>query len=245
MKRICYLGMIVLLICSILCGCNHNQSTSANINLCDYKHLNIDCSEYSVSDEDLQIAIEMNLNSLDVDDETIKDGLNDEVAIKFFNAKNSEEVKKIIKREIVANRFYEAALDFILSNSFVVALPEKSNDFVNNIITNQRANASIMNLSYEDYLKEYFDMNEDEYKEALLSEYANYIIVSELASNEGFVVSDDDRNSLVSEVSEKDGITYQEAIDTYGEEYFDFVLCNDYIKDYIINLYGQEIDEVL
>ena len=225
MKKTISVCLIIITLTVFLCGCTQKSKTydeNNNVNLCDYHNLVINESEYCVSEEDLNIAIEMNLNSIGLDDDSVK--LTDEIARQYFNSDNKEEAITKIKREIIENRFGEAAIEKILTTSHVKILPKESGTFVESVINSQKKTAGEMGIEHDEYFKSNFDMTESEYCEALLDEYVNYMIISALAQKEGYTVSDTERSAIIEKIANNDEISEDKAIEIYGNEYFDFIL---------------------
>lgn len=246
MKKSVSICLIIMTLTAFLCGCTQKSKAydeNNNVNLCDYHNLVIDESEYCVSEEDLNTAIEMNLNSIDLDDELVK--LTDEIAKQYFNSDNKEEAISNIKREIIENRFCETAIEKILITSHVKILPKESESFVESIINSQKKTADAMGISYEEYLKSNFDMTEDEYCDVLIDEYVNYIIISALAQKEGYIISDAERSAIIEEIANNDGISEDKAIVIYGYEYFDFILYENFLKSYLIDVYSDQIEKAV
>lgn len=246
MKKIISICLIVVTITTFLCGCFQESKTyeeNNNVILCDYNSLAIDENEYCVSVEDLNTAIEMNLNSIGLSDEVIE--LTDEIAKQYFNSDNKEEAIANIKREIIENRFCEAAMEIILITSHVKILPKESETFVESVINSQKKTADEMGIEYDNYFKSNFDMTENEYFEALLDEYVNYMIISALAQKEGYTVSDTERSIIIEEIANNDGISEDKAMETYGNEYFDFILYENFLKNYLTDIYSDQIEKAV
>lgn len=246
MKKTISVCLIIITLTAFLCGCTQKSKTydeNNNVNLCDYHNLVIDESEYYVSEEDLNTAIEMNLNSIDLDDESVK--LTDEIARQYFNSNNKEETIINIKREIIENRFCEAAIEKILTTSQVKILSKESETFVETVINSQKKIADEMGIEHDEYFKSNFDMTESEYCEALLDEYVNYMIISALAQKEGYTVSDTERSAIIEEIANNDEISEDKAIEIYGNEYFDFILYENFLKDYLTDVYSEQIEKAV
>lgn len=246
MKKTISICLTLIITVVFLCGCSDKGKSfeeENNVVLCDYQNLVIDESEYCVSEEDLNTAIEMNLNSLGLDDEPVK--LTDEIARQYFNSDNKEETITKIKRKIIENRFCEAAIENILTTSHVKILPKESETFVESVINSQKKTADEMEIEHDEYFKSNFDMTESEYCEALLDEYVNYMIISALAQKEGYIISDIERSEIVEEIANNDGISEDKVIEIYGNEYFDFILYENFLKDYLIDVYSDQIEKAV
>lgn len=246
MKKAVGICLIIITLTAFLCGCGQKSKTydeNNNVNLCDYQNLVIDESEYCVSEEDLNTAIEMNLSSIGLDDDSVK--LTDEIARQYFNSDNKEEAIANIKREIIENRFCEAAIKKILTTSHVKILPKESETFVESIINSQKKTADEMGIKHDEYFKSNFDMTESEYCEALLDEYVNYLIISALAQKEDYTVSGKERSVIIEEIANNDGISIDKAIEIYGNEYFDFILYENFLKNYLIDVYSYQIENAV
>lgn len=246
MKKTISVCLIIITLTAFLCGCTQKSKTyneNNNVNLCDYHNLAIDESEYCVSEEDLNTAIEMNLNSIGLDDDSVE--LTDEIARQYFNSDNKEEAIAKIKREIIENRFCEAAIEKILTTSHIKILPKESETFVKSVINSQKKTVDEMGIEYDEYFKSNFDMTESEYCEALLDEYVNYMIISALAQKEGYTISDTERSVIIEDVANNDGISTDKAIEIYGNEYFDFILYENFLKDYLTDIYSEQIEKAV
>lgn len=243
MKKAISICLTLIITVVFFSACTQKSKTydGNNIVLCDYHNLVIDESEYYVSEEDLNTAIEMNLNSIDLDDESVK--LTDEIARQYFNSDNKEEAIANIKREIIENRFCEAAIEKILTTSHVKKMPRESETFVEFVINSQKKTANEMGIEYGEYFKSNFDMTENEYREALFDEYVNYMIISALAQKEGYTISDTERSVIIEEIANNDDISEDKAIEIYGNEYFDFILYENFLKDYLTDIYSDQIEK--
>lgn len=137
------------MVCSF-CGCANTETTKTAIDyvkLCDYSVLEVPNEEYTVSNTDLSTAIQMHLNSFDIEAPDIPD----DIAAEHFDCKNAVAAKELIKREIVENGFYEAARDIILWSSEIVEFPKESENYVESIISMQRSLAE-EGISLNEYL---------------------------------------------------------------------------------------------
>lgn len=228
----------------VFSGCSQqNKSTSQNdnVHLCDYNNLVIDENEYCVSEEDLTTAIEMNLNSIETDCDNIQ--LTDETARQYFNAENKETAVANIKREIVENRFCEAAIEVILTNSYVTSLPEESEKFTEKVILSQKLIADEDEIEYNKYFQDNFNMSETEYRESILGEYVNYMILSTLAQKEGYTISNTERTAIIDKLANDNNISTSDVIEIYGSEYIDYILYENFVRDYLIDTYSNEIEK--
>lgn len=246
MKKTISICLTLIITVVFLCGCSDKGKSFEEVNnvvLCDYNNLVIDECEYRVSQEDLNTAIEMNLNSIGSDDEMVI--LTDETARQYFNSDNKEEAIANIKKEIIENRFYESAIEIILTTSHVKMLPKESETFVESSLNLQKNIADEMGVEYEYFFKNYLDSTESEYREILLDEYANYMIISTLARKEGYIISDTERSKIIEEIANNDGISADKAIEIYGDEYFDYILYEKFLKDYLTDVYSDQIEKAV
>lgn len=229
---------------SIFSGCAENNKASTTteyVELCNYLDLKIPTEEYAVSVEDLNTAIKLNLSEFD----TEATELTDEIAIEFFGAGDATIAKKQIKREIIENRFFEAARDYIFDNSKIIKFPPYCNEYVDKLVDTHKVCAEEQKIKLEEYFLNTFEMTESEYREAALWGYADYMILKAIAEQEGYSISREERDELISYTAEFDGITYNEAVELYGYEYFDYLLYEANLKKIILAQYEEEILEVL
>lgn len=240
------LGALILLCCILVCGVcgcarsKTNKTALDYVDLCDYKSLEVPQEEYIVSDTDLSTAIQMHLSSLDIEASDISD----EIAVEYFNCENAVAVKEMIKNEIVENRFYEAVRDMILESSKIVEFPESSQKYVDNMVSVQTGLAEAEDLSLSDYLRDSYEMTEEEFREATLCGYADIMVFEAIAEKENYHISFAERNSVIEATAEYVGLTPEETIEIYGEEYFDCLLYEDFLKELIISTYRSDIDRI-
>lgn len=228
-----------ILICSI-CGCSSSKANKTSLDyvqLCDYKALEVPKEEYVVSDMDLSTAIQMHMSSLDVE----ASELSDSIAIEYFNCKNTTEVKEMIKKEIVENRFYEAARDMILSSSKIIEYPEDSEKHVNTMIATQKSFADSEGISLNDYLKTSYEMTEEEFREAALLGYGDIMVLKAIAENENYHISSEERADIIESTAKYVGMSAEETLKTYGEEYFNCLLYEEFLRKLILETYSNEI----
>ena len=243
-KKAISIILTFLVLMSIFSGCAENNKASTTteyVELCNYLDLKIPTEEYAVSVEDLNTAIKLNLSEFD----TEATELTDEIAIEFFGAGDATIAKKQIKREIIENRFFEAARDYIFDNSKIIKFPPYCNEYVDKLVDTHKVCAEEQKIKLEEYFLNTFEMTESEYREAALWGYADYMILKAIAEQEGYSISREERDELVNYTAEFDGITYNEAVELYGYEYFDYLLYEANLKRIILVQYEEEILEVL
>lgn len=243
-KKATGIMLSLLVLITIFSGCTVNDRTSGTadyVELCNYLDLKIPTEEYAVSDEDLNTAIKLNLSELNI--KTTK--LTDEIATEYFGVVDATAAKIRIKREIIENRFFEVARDFIFNNSKIIKFPLYCKEYVDKLVETHKACAEEQNVKLEEYFLNTFGMTESEYREAALGGYADYMILKAIAEKEGYSISREERDELISYTAEFDGITYNEAIELYGYEYFDYLLYEAKFKKIILAQYEEEILEVL
>lgn len=243
-KKAISIVLSFLVLITIFSGCtgiDKASETTDYVELCNYLELKIPVDEYAVSDEDLDTAIKLNLSEFDIED--IK--LTDEIATEYFGAVDSTAAKIQIKREIIENRFFEAACDFIFNNSKIIKFPPYCKDYVDKLVETHKVCAEEQEVKLEEYFLNTFGMTESEYREAALWGYADYMILKAIAEQEGYSISKEERDELISYTAEFDGITYNEAIELYGYEYFDYLLYEANLKRIMLVQYEEEILEVL
>lgn len=214
-----------------------NKTVLDYVELCDYKSLEVPEEEYMVSDTDLSTAIQMYMNSMDIE----ASELSDSIAVEYFNCKNANAVREMIKKEIIENRFYEAARDLILESSLIIAFPEDSKTYVNNMVSTQKAFAEAEGISLSEYLDSYYEMTEEEFREATLWGYADIMILKAIAENENYQITLAERTNIIETTAEHVGFTPEEAVETYGEEYFDCLLYEDFLRELITSIYRSDI----
>ncbi len=243
-KKAISIMLSFLVLISVFSGCTGNDKASGTtdyVELCNYLDLKIPTEEYAVSDEDLNTAIKLNLSEFDI--EATK--LTDEIATEYFGVVDATAAKIQIKREIIENRFFEAAYDFVLNNSEIIKFPSYCREYVDKLVETHKACAEEQEVKLEEYFLNTFGMTESEYREAALLGYADYMILKAIAEQEGYSISREERDELISYTVEFDGITYNEAVELYGYEYFDYLLYEANLKRIILVQYEEEILEVL
>ena len=71
------------------------------------------------------------------------------------------------------------------------------------------------------------------------------MIISALAQKEGYTVSDTERSVIIEEIANNDEISADKAIEIYGNEYFDFILYENFLKDYLTDVYSDQIENAV
>jgi len=240
MKRIGALILICfILVCSVF-GCDKSEADKAALDyveLCNYKSLDVPRDEYVVSDTDLSTAIQMHLSSLDIEASEISDS----IAVEYFGCENAVAVKEMIKKEIIENRFYEAARDLILESSNIIEFPESSDEYINNMISMQSSFAKADGVSLSDYLNSSYEMTEEEFREAALWGYGDIMILEAIAEKENYQITSEERANIIETTAEYIGLTSEEALEVYGEEYFECLLYDEFLKKLIISTYSDII----
>lgn len=240
MKRI---GALILLCCILVCsvcGCANtetNKTALDYVDLCDYKSLDVSKEEYVVSDTDLSTAIQMHLSSLNIEASEISD----DIAVEYFGCEDATAAKEMIKKEIVENRFYEAARDLILDSSQIIEFPESSNNYVNNMVSMQKSFAEAEGISLSDYLDNSYEMTEEEFQEAALCGYGDIMILKAIAEKENYQINPEDRVAIIESTAEYVGMSTEETLNIYGKEYFDCLLYEEFLKEFILYTYSDEI----
>lgn len=243
-KKAISIVLSFLVLITIFSGCAGNNKASRTtdyVELCNYLDLKIPTEEYAVSDEDLNTAIKLNLSEFDI--EATK--LTDEIATEYFGVADASSAKIQIKREIIENRFFEAACDYIFNNSKIIKFPTYCKEYVDKLVETHKVCAEEQEVKLEEYFLNTFGMTESEYREAALWGYADYMILEAIAEQEGYSISKEERDELISYTAEFDGITYNEAVELYGYEYFDYLLYEANLKKIILAQYEEEILGVL
>ncbi len=243
-KKAISIVLSFLVLITTFSGCTENDKASETtdyIELCNYLEVKIPTEEYAVSDEDLNTAIKLNLSELDI--EATK--LTDEIAKEYFGVVDATTAKLQMKREIIENRFFEAASDFIFNNSKIIKFPPYCKEYVDKLVETHKVYAEEQEVKLEEYFLNTFGMTESEYREAALWGYADYMILKAIAEQEGYSISREERDELISYTAEFDGITHNEAVELYGYEYFDYLLYEANLKKIILAQYEEEILEVL
>lgn len=241
------IGALILLCCIMvcsICGCANSETTKTAIDyvkLCNYTALEVPEEEYAVSDTELYTAIQMYMNSLNIEASDISDA----IAVEYFNCENATSAKEMIKKEIVENRFYEAARDMILQSSEIVEFPEDSEEYVERMISMQKSLVEEENISLNEYLMSYYEMTEDEFRNATLLGYGDIMILKAIAEKENYNITPDERNDIIKSTAEYIGLTSEEALEVYGVEYFDCILYEEFLKTLIIDLYETSIKSVV
>lgn len=243
MKRI---GALILLCCILvcsICGCANtetNKTALDYVDLCDYKSLEVSKEEYVVSDTDLSTAIQMHMSSLNIE----ASELSDSIAVEYFNCQNANAVREMIKKEIIENRFYEAARDMILESSLITGFPEDSKTYVNNMVSAQKVFAEAEGISLSEYLDSYYKMTEEEFREAALCGYGDIMILKAIAEKEDYKINSEEYNNLIESTAEYVGMSTEETVKLYGEEYFECLLYEDFLRELIKTIYRTDIDEM-
>lgn len=243
MKRI---GALILLCCILvcsICGCANtetNKTALDYVDLCDYKSLDVSKEEYVVSDTDLSTAIQMHMSSLNIE----ASELSDSIAVEYFNCKNANAVREMIKKEIIENRFYEVARDMILESSLITGFPEDSKTYVNNMVSAQKVFAEAEGISLSEYLDSYYKMTEEEFREAALCGYGDIMILKAIAEKEDYKINSEEYNNLIESTAEYVGMSTEETVKLYGEEYFECLLYEDFLRELIKTIYRTDIDEM-
>jgi FKBP-type peptidyl-prolyl cis-trans isomerase (trigger factor) len=233
-------GTIFLLCCILmccLCGCSTSKAASDCVQLCDYTTLEIPLEEYTVSEDDLATAIQLQLSSLDL--EGVE--LTDDIAAQYFQSENAATAKSTMKRQIVENRFFEAARDTILESSVIRVFPKSSETYVDRMITMQAAFADAEGKSLEAYLQEAYEMTEQDFRQAALWGYGDYLILEALAQQEGYRISLNERNEKIKEAADATGMNAAEVLEIYGEEFFDTILYEEFLKSLLLERYEAQI----
>lgn len=243
MKRI---GALVLLCCVLaccICGCSSTKTNGTvldYVDLCDYKAIEVPKEEYMVSDTDLSTAIQMHMSSLNIE----ASELSDSIAVEYFNCKNANAVREMIKKEIIENRFYEAARDMILESSIITSFPEDSKTYVNNMVSAQKTFAETEGISLSEYLDSYYEMTEEEFREAALCGYGDIMILKAIAEKEDYEINSEEYNNLIESTAEYIGMSTEETVKLYGEEYFECLLYEDFLRELIKTIYRTDIDKM-
>lgn len=244
MKRTGALILLCCLILAILCGCKakgENNTSLDYVKLCDYKTLEISEDEYSVSDADISTAVRMQLESLGLDSAELTDA----IASEHFGLESAEEVKLNMKREIACNRFFEASLEKIFSSCEIKDYPDSSEAYVENLMKLQRKYAQNVNISLEEYLDKAYGLTEEEFSQQALLSFSELMIMEAIAKKENYEIDSVDRSELIKETALAMGISEEEAGESFGKEYFDSVLYEEFLKNLILEIYGDTIDKAI
>ncbi len=171
--------------------------------------------------------------------------ITDEIANKYFEVKNANEVINETKQKIAENRFFEAVRDIVLTQSQIIQFPDYCYDYVDKVVGEHKLQAQNEGKNSDDYFNDIFQMSEGEYREAVLWGYGDYLILKEFADYEGYVISDEEMNNLIKHTANLDENTYEETKEQYGEEYFEYILFESFFKDFIVEMYSEQIGKCL
>lgn len=84
-------------------------------------------------------------------------------------------------------------------------------------------------------------MTEEEFREAALCGYGDIMILKAVAEKENYTIDVEERNSLIESAAEYVGMSTEETLKLYGEEYFDCLLYEEFLKGLILDIYSNEI----
>ena len=88
-------------------------------------------------------------------------------------------------------------------------------------------------------------MTEEEFREAALCGYGDIMILKAVAEKEKYQINLEDRVALIESTAEYVGMSVEETLNTYGEEYLDCLLYEEFLKKLILSNYRPEITEMM
>lgn len=88
-------------------------------------------------------------------------------------------------------------------------------------------------------------MTEEEFREAALCGYGDIMILKAVAEKEKYQINLEDRVALIESTAEYVGMSVEETLNTYGKEYFDCLLYEEFLKKLILSNYRPEITEMM
>ena len=244
MKRAAALLTLLSVMICLCCGCaDSNVETSAlnYVQLCDYRSLIVPYNDVKVSESDIETAIQMQFCSLNIE----TDNLSDEIALQYLNCENADDFRLFVKREIVENRFYESLRDMILNYSKVLDFPASSEKYVEKMLNIQKSIAEDKNVELNEYLEDYYGMTKEEFCDAALCGYGDILIFRAIAEKENYIISTEERKEIVKKTAISLGLSSDEVYELYGEEYFDCLLYESFLKDLLTGIYSEGIDSLI
>lgn len=226
------LGLITALSC-----CTKTQQDT--VILCDIKDISLDTSIFDITIEDLNSALSIRLSSLNSD--FCIDKITDEQAQEFFGLESVRALKENTIYEIVAHRFSEACFNEMLAKSHV-KIDNNAELFVSDIEEKNKDSALTANMSFDDYLKEYYGLSADDFRSFLFDSYSNMKIVFAFAENFDLSVSPEDIDKE-RQLLENEGLHTTDD-DKYEQDYIKYAILTQKVQNFFIDYYMSEINNI-
>lgn len=212
-NRSCVIIFVLGLI--VLSACNSKQ----NVKLCDYKNIEIPQEVRTITEEDVNFAIQMRMlgkRLIIPDSDEMEEGydfveLTDEIAVLYFGYSSALDMKEQIEDEICEHRCFEYLYQYILSHSYIRNTYER-----------------------EDYLKRIGKKIPDSDIDEAKAFYDEYCIVKALLEAENSTLSDEELEKSLDLLAEELGMQVSELLEETEMENLIYTVYYSTIYDILL-----------
>lgn len=162
--------------------------------------------------------------------------MTDELAKKYYNVPTAEEAVEKIRQVIIENRKWEAAYDFIIQNTVISGTPTGLRSYMKERTDVQKTNAAAFNISFEEYLRQYYNQTEEEFIKGIEGFYYEMLTVIALGRDAGFEYTSDSRYETLASAAKGEGISLDEAEKSFDDMYIQYLFYLSCLRPYIVDL---------
>ena len=205
-----FLGILALGIQLAAC------SAAKNVRLCDYKNIVIPRETIAVSDEDVQLSIQVQLAEKNPEIEI--DELTDELAKQYFHEASAADVYETVRAGIAEHRAYDYAYNILLNQSLLRTDNPEKGDFLQKVLNQLENEAANGGCALTEYLHTEFGTTLQEYMKCAGSFYDEFLIIQEFIKAEGIEITEDAIEAYLQSLALDAGATVEEIREQYTEE---------------------------
>ncbi len=244
MKRcVIFVAILLFTLISTLCACSSHadlyEEDMGNVQLVNFAEFDIVREAVSVSDDDLNEAIQafLEMNAMDKEDFNDESDtpaiLTDEIAVKYGYG-SAKELVSYIRITLIKNRYFEELYYKIINESAITGNLVGLKKYLDEEYDRKCETAREVDLSLEDYLKDAYGCSENEYIEASENFYYEMITVGSLAHRLNLYPTKTQYDDWISSIAEVNQVTPESIKEVFGKEYLIFSFNYEQIRAYFM-----------
>lgn len=158
---------------------------------------------------------------------------NDEkLVLDMYECDTMDEVHEYVKKKTSNTIVFNYAIEKIIDYSIIKNIPEQADEYVEENIDRIMKELSIEQTNE---LEEYLGVTLEEYKESQYNMYFEYMIYVAIAEKENILFSQSDLDNTIKLIAERDGISEEDVLKIYDDEYITYEMIFDEVEKIIVN----------
>ncbi len=235
-KLICLFISIFMIL--ILPGCSLRSANNTNdVKLCNLDDCMVDDEVFKLSEDELQsvVAAKISIMELSLDAENLT---NEDVAV--FNYSTVTDFKKSIIEDIVSHRLIEEYYNFLIEKS-VVKPDEEMEDFTEAILSNVKKIADSHNQSTDEFLKDMYQLDTNEFKSYLSEIWINMKIVFSYCCEHDIIYTETEIIDVEKLLNDSDEFQCYSVSDEIKTKLIQYFILDEKLQEYIAEIYKNKI----